>query len=73
MGWAVAITAPDQLTAEMWRELLLGAGIPARIRSGDITTFLGVSGYPCRVLVPKERMEEAMSILPPQGPDGTEG
>ena len=69
MEWVVATIAPDQLTAEMWRELLLNAGIPARIRPGDVTTFLGISGYPCRILVPEGLVEEAMAALPPQEPD----
>ena len=64
MQWLVAATAPDQLTAEMWRELLVDAGIPARIRAGDVTPFLGVSGYPCRILVPENRVEEALAVLP---------
>ena len=61
--WVVVITAPDQLTAEMWRELLVDAEIPARLGPGDVASFLGVSTYPCRVMVPRERLAEAADAL----------
>ena len=61
--WVVVITAPDQLTAEMWRELLVDAEIPARLGPGDVASFLGVSASPCRIMVPRERMAEAADVL----------
>ncbi len=43
MKWALLTTAPDELTAEMWAEILHSEGIPARIKPGDAVSFLGVS------------------------------
>ncbi len=63
-------TAPDQLTAEMWQELLRGDGIPAVIRAGDTASYLGVSNAPCRMMVPQERLTEARRMLEEHlGPD----
>ena len=63
MKWVMAATAPDQLTAEMWRELLVNAQVPARLQSGDINSFLGVSAHPCRVLVPDHLEAQARALL----------
>ena len=59
----VAAIAPDQLTAEMWRGLLINTGIPARIGPGDVASFLGVSSYPCRVMVEEEHLAKAVTAL----------
>ncbi len=61
--WVHVATAPDQLSAEMWVELLQGQGIPAMIRAEDTVSFLGVSGMACRVLVPREHLAEATQAL----------
>lgn len=61
--WARLVTAPNQLTAEMWRELLLAEGIPAMITPQDAVSFLGVSSIPCRLLVPQGMLSEARAIL----------
>lgn len=55
--------APDQLTAEMWCELLRNEGIPAMVQSSDAVSFLGVSTTACHVMVPEERHEEAAAVL----------
>ena len=56
-------TAPDQLTAEMWRELLNCDGIPAVIRAGDTASYLGISNTPCRLMVPQEHLSKARQTL----------
>ena len=56
-------TAPDQLTAEMWQELLHNDGIPAVIRAGDTASYMGVSNAPCRLMVPEDRLQEARRLL----------
>jgi hypothetical protein len=61
--WVYLTTAPDQLTAEMWVELLSHQGIPAMIRPQDMTSFLGTSVLGCRLIVPKEHLEEARTAL----------
>lgn len=56
-------TAPDQLTAEMWQELLTSEGIPATIDMENAISFLGISSRPCRVLVAEEQVEQARAVL----------
>ena len=63
MKWVRAATAPDQLVAELWSEVLRDAGIPALVMAGDTSSFLGVSAYPCRVLVDEDRLADAKEIL----------
>ena len=63
MKWARLATARDQLEAEMWRNLLVQEGVPAAVRQGDTTAFLGVSVYPCRVVVAEERLGRAREVL----------
>ena len=55
--------APDQLVAEMWRDLLRDEGISAIIRPGDISSFMGVSTYPCRIMVQEDQLQTAKEIL----------
>ena len=61
--WVTVATAPNQPVAEMWRNLLLEQGIPAQVQPGDVASFLGVSSRPCRLLVPRDREEEARGLL----------
>jgi hypothetical protein len=61
--WKVLTTAPDQLSAEMWQELLQAEGITAIIEPKDAVSFLGVSSMPCRLMVPEEMLERAEAIL----------
>ena len=51
--WVVLRTAPDQLTAELWRGLLDTEDIPSMLAPGDAVSYLGLSPIPCRVLVPE--------------------
>ena len=63
MKWVDIATAPDQLQAEMWRDMLIEEGIAAIVRPGDTASFLGVSAYPCRIMVREHRVEEAKEVL----------
>ena len=63
MEWVNIATAPDQLTAEMWCELLRNEGIEAVVGPSDAVSFLGGSGRSCRVMVPKDRRDEAAAVL----------
>jgi len=63
MKWVTVSTAPDQLQAEMWQALLREERIPAVVRSGDTASFLGVSAYPCRVMVQEDNLKRAKEIL----------
>ena len=61
--WVPVATAPDQIVAEMWVELLQAQGIPAMIRPQDTASFMGLSTMACRVLVPREHLAEAALAL----------
>ncbi len=63
MKWEYLTTAPDQLTAEIWQQLLQSEGIPAVIEPRDAVSFLGVSAMPCRLMVPEGLAKEALAIL----------
>ena len=63
MKWVYLATAPDQISAEMWKELLHQEGMRASIRAGDTVSFLGVSPYPCRIMVPEGEKQKAKDIL----------
>ena len=56
-------TAPDQLTAEIWRETLAQEGIPSTLAAADAVSFLGLSAAPCRLIVPATMIEAADVIL----------
>jgi hypothetical protein len=70
MDWVVVRVAPDQLSAEMWVELLREEGVPALIKPSDAVSFLGTSALGCRVLVPDDRLADAEALLNDRvGPD----
>ena len=66
MKWVTLATAPDQIVAEMWRDALIGEGVPAALRSGDTTSFLGVTLLPCRVVVADNELARAKEFLKDQ-------
>ncbi len=63
MKWVHLTTAPDQTIAATWRDLLNQEGVSAVIRASDVSSFLGVSLTPCRIMVPEEEMERAKDVL----------
>ena len=63
MKWLHLATAPDQLEAEMWVNLLAQEGISAIVKPGDATSFLGVSTYPCRILVAEDQLDRAKKMV----------
>jgi len=67
--WLLLTTAPDQLTAEIWRDILLQNGIPAMVNPGDAMSFMGVSSFPCRIMVAygyRKRAQEILASLEPE-------
>jgi len=73
MKWEKVAVAPDQLTAEMWREILTDKGIPAMLQPGDVSSFLGISARPVGLLVPAADAQRAREILGElEEPDETE-
>ena len=63
MKWVHLTTAEDQLQAEMWVNLLKQDGLSAIIKPGDTVSFLGVSAYPCRILVRERDLDRAKEVL----------
>ena len=63
MTWVVLATAPDQIIAEMWQDVLHDKGVPAFVRPGDTSSFLGVTAYPCRIMIDEEYVETGQRIL----------
>jgi hypothetical protein len=61
--WLLLTTAPDQLTAEIWKDILLHEGIPAIVSPGDTSSFMGVSVFPCRIMVAYGYRQKALEIL----------
>ena len=62
--WVSAGLAPNEFTATLWRDILRDAGIGAYLKPIDAATFLIASAIlPLNVMVPKEHLEEAKSIL----------
>ena len=75
MKWVVFATAPDQIMAEIWVQLIRAEGIPCRLQPGDTTNFLGVSAAPVRLMTLETHAERAAQILErgnhPDEPDTT--
>jgi hypothetical protein len=61
--WELLTTAPDQLTAEIWTDILTQNGIPAMINPQDAISFMGVSSLPCRIMVAAGYRQPAQEIL----------
>jgi hypothetical protein len=61
--WLLLTTAPDQLTAEIWKDILIQNGIPAMVNPGDTISFMGVSSFPCRIMVASGYRQKAKEIL----------
>ena len=70
MKWVVFATAPDQIMAEMWVQLVRSEGIPCRLQPGDTTNFLGVSATPVRLMTLESDAERAAQVL--ERPDEVE-
>jgi len=68
--WVHLTTAPDQITAEIWVDVLHNAGIVAMIRPSDAVSFLGVSAFGCRVQVQEEDLTAALEVLGEDEPAG---
>lgn len=69
--WVSAATAPGRMLAEMWCDLLHNEGIPAFAKVIDIATVAVSDGLTVSVMVPEERLKEALLVL--EGGDGHSG
>lgn len=60
--WVDYIKAPDLITAEMWKELFEGEGLPTKLLPvGDILDWGEL--VPFRIMVPRGREHVADEIL----------
>jgi len=64
------VTAPDQLTADIWCDILQKEGVPAFAKFPANGLYLGLlfgSAAPigCWVMVPEEHLKKATTILEP--------
>jgi len=63
MKWSLLDTAPDQISAEIWCDILRQEGIAAMIEPRDTASYLGVSAFPCRIMVAADMLSEAREAL----------
>ena len=63
MKWVFFATAPAQIMAEIWVQLVRAEGIPCRLQPGDTTNFLGVSAAPVRLMTLEGDAERAARAL----------
>lgn len=61
--WTTIATAPDQLTAEMWQQLMWQEGIPAILDPHDAISFMGVASTPVRLKAPADLAVKAQEVL----------
>ena len=61
--WVHLVTAPDQITAELWVSILRDEGVPAMIKPSDVVSYLGVSAFGCRIQVQEDYEERAREVL----------
>ncbi len=61
--WSYVATAPDQLMAEMWLQIVREESIPCRLAPQDAVSFLGVTPTPVRLMVPEEMRDRARRVL----------
>ncbi len=62
-GWVHLAVAPDQITAEFWIQVLADEEITAMIRPSDAVSYLGVSGFGCRIQVRDIDLERALEVV----------
>lgn len=60
--WVAFVTAPDQITGEMWCTMLRASGVNCRLLDSN-PSFIGPSLYPVRLLALEEESDLALQIL----------
>ncbi len=63
MEWTQFTTAPDQVTGEVWAQMLRRKGIPCRVHPGDVAGFMGVQMSGVRLITGKEWLSTAEKYL----------
>ena len=62
MKWSVFAAAPDQITGEMWCELLRSSGVNCRFKDPN-PSFFGPSIYSVRLMAPENEKDLALCLL----------
>ena len=62
MKWVPFATAPDQVTGEMWRQMLRGSGVMCELRHTN-PGFLGPAMHAVTLVAPEDQAEVALEIL----------
>jgi hypothetical protein len=63
MTWTILSTAPNQLTAESWCEILTNNGFNCKVEPGDFYSFMGISNSPVRILIVDKEFDSAKQFL----------
>ena len=63
MIWKIISTAPNQITAESWCELLSNNGFKCKIIDSTYFRYNGISNVPVRILVPEKEFSKAKKFL----------
>ncbi len=63
MKFVVFATAPDEITALVWRDLVVQQGIPCELRAGDVAGYLGVMTKPVRLVTPEAFLVNAQAAV----------
>ena len=63
MIWKIISTAPNQITAESWCELLSNNGFECKIIDSTYFRYNGISNLPVRILVPEKEFSKAKNFL----------
>ena len=63
MEWTHLATMDDQISAELLVQALRDESIEALVNQGDTSSFLGVMGQPCRVMVRADAWARATALL----------
>lgn len=63
MTWTTLSTAPNQLTAESWCEVLTNNGFNCKVEPGDFYNFMGISNRPVRIIIVDKEFAPAKQFL----------
>jgi hypothetical protein len=61
--WTHLAVAPDQITAEFWIQVLSDQQILAMIHPSDAVSWMGVSGFGCRIQCREEDLQAALEVI----------
>ena len=63
MRWVVFVSAPDETTALIWRDIVLQSGVPCELSPGDVASYPGVTAAPVRLMTGNDFVAKATEVL----------